>query len=173
MNISVLQLWNKKCDLRMLYKIITAKAESMSVAVHRLPKTFPWALLTALMAPISDRTGASRGITEHSKACCMRACWSHALFLYPRPPKIPEQTLHVFFCPQGIAHCIQIYWLRCGWILVARLQTEFLCPLEPLSCLCASLHYADTNISVVTWEQSQKIDPRSQWQKGSFSRSHL
>lgn len=117
----------------MLDKIITAKAESMSVAVHGLPETFPWALLTALMAPISYRTGAGRGITEDSKACCMRAGWSHALFLYTR-----SKDLDVFLCPHGIAHCIQTYWLRCGWILVARLQTEFLYP-WCLPCLVCAL----------------------------------
>lgn len=120
----------------MLDKIITAKAESMSVALHGLPETFPWALLTALMASISYRTGAGRGITEHSKACCMRAGWSHALFLYPR-----SKDLDVLLCPHGIAHCIQTYWLRCGWILVARLQTEFLYPwsLPRLVCVLLSI----------------------------------
>lgn len=60
-------------------------------------------------------------------------------------------TLHIDLLAQ--------MWLDIGGTVADRVPV----PLVPsLSCLCASLHCADTNISVVTWEQSQKIDPPSQ-----------
>lgn len=132
----------------MLDKIIATEAENMSGAAHGLPKTFPWALLTALMAPISGRTGAGTGITEHSKACCMRAGWSHAYIFIYQPSKDPRPDSACVF--MSTWHCtlqtdlLAQMWLDIGGRVANRVPVPpgaflvlFLC----FSQLCWHKHF--------------------------------